>query len=106
MPKRRRNDYSNPRIGQLSPECQTHIADVPAAPTGVHQGGRALEASLEDLGINQAGTMLSRFGAAQRRRPTSTYSYLMDRQIKPSFRPVLRLRYRMPLCSCVECNDN
>jgi len=95
MLKRRRDDYrSYCRSRQLPTECQTDIIDVSAAQPGVHQGGRALDASLEDLGISQAGTMLSRFGAAQRRRPTSTYSYLLDRQIKPTFRPVLRLRYR------------
>jgi len=99
MLKRDRN--GNPRSPgtsgpsrQLPLERETDTPNLPSTQSGVHQGGGTLEASLEEMGIKSTGTMFGRFGAAQRRHATSTYSYIMDRQIKPAFRPVLRLRYR------------
>jgi len=96
MPKRKYDGgrSTNQGAGQLPLERKTDTPHLSSTQSGVHQGGGSLEASLEEVGIKSTGSMFGRFGAAQRRHATSTYSYILDRQIKPAFRPVLRLRYR------------
>lgn len=73
---------------------QNGTIDVPSTGTLIHQGRSATEAAREELRIQEAGTMYDRLGTPRRRLSTSTHRYILDRQIKPAFIRLLRLRYR------------
>ena len=79
----------------LPPKRQANPAHVSPTGPGVSQGGRSLETAIEEVapGLNEAGSMLHRFGAPRGWLTAPTHRYVLDRQIKPTFVRLLRLRY-------------
>lgn len=96
MLKRQNDKKPDPEAAgnEVPPKRQKGTAHVPSSIAGVHQGGGALSAEIEDLRLQEFGTMHGKLGKACGRVATSTHRYVLDRQIKPSFCRLLRLRYR------------
>lgn len=74
---------------------QANPAHVSPAGPGVHQGGSAFEAAVEEMApfLQQTGSMLHRFGAPRGWQSAPTHRYVLDREIAPRFCRLLRLRY-------------
>jgi len=96
MPKRKDHGDANQEAAgnEVPPKRQKGTPHVPPASAGVHQGGGALSAEIEDLWIQEYGSMHDRLGKACGRVAPSTHRYILDRQIKPTFCRLLRLCYR------------
>jgi len=96
MSKRAHDAESNQEAasGQVPPKRQKDNIDISSAIAGVHQGGGALKAEIEDLRLQEFGTMFDKLGTSRGRVAPSTHRYVLDRQIKPTFLRLLRLCYR------------
>lgn len=96
MSKRAHDAESNQEAasGQVPPKRQKDTTYISSAIAGVHQGGGALQAEIEDLQLQEFGTMHDKLGTSRGRVAPSTHRYILDRQIKSAFCPVLRLCYR------------
>ena len=87
------NANVSPASPQLSLVCEEDITDLSSSGSESDQGNSPRTPSPEAVRQLSLGKGIHRARTSSRWPAPSTHRYLMDRQIKPTFVKVLRLRY-------------